>query len=103
MIVKAFRMKVYRNKYVEYEKRHNELWPEMYSMLKEHGVNKYYIFLDRETGHLFAYAEIESEDLWDKIALTEINQKWWRYMEPLMETNSDCSPFSVNLHQVFKL
>ncbi|WP_303974839.1 L-rhamnose mutarotase, partial [Streptococcus merionis] len=53
--------------------------------------------------HLFAYAEIESEELWEKISSTEINQKWWHYMETIMETNSDSSPTSVDLRQVFEL
>ncbi|MGT2784254.1 L-rhamnose mutarotase [Streptococcus merionis] len=103
MIIKAFRMVVYPEQHKEYEKRHKELWPELRQMLKNHGVKKYFIFLDKETSHLFAYAEIESEELWEKISSTEINQKWWRYMESIMETNSDSSPTSVDLRQVFEL
>ena len=96
-------MTVYPDKHEEYEKRHNELWPEMRRMLKEHGVDKYYIFLDKETNYLFAYAEIESEELWEKISSTDINQKWWHYMKSVMETNEDSSPKSVELKEVFKL
>ena len=103
MIRKAFRMTVYPDKHEEYEKRHNELWPEMRRMLKEHSVDKYYIFLDKETNYLFAYAEIESEELWEKISSTDINQKWWHYMKSVMETNEDNSPKSVELKEVFKL
>lgn len=103
MIKKAFRMKVYPDQHAEYEKRHKELWPEMRQMLKEHGVKSYSIFLDKETSVLFAYAEIESEELWNQIAMTDINQKWWEFMEPVMETNPDKSPISQVLKQVFDL
>ena len=103
MIKKAFRMKVYPDQHAEYEKRHKELWPEMRQMLKEHGVKSYSIFLDKETNVLFAYAEIESEELWNQIAMTDINQKWWEFMEPVMETNPDKSPISQILQQVFDL
>lgn len=103
MIKKAFRMKVYPDQHAEYEKRHKELWPEMRQMLKEHGVKSYSIFLDKETNVLFAYAEIESEELWNQIAMTDINQKWWEFMEPVMETNPDKSPISQVLKQVFDL
>lgn len=103
MIKKAFRMKVYPDQHAEYEKRHKELWPEMRQMLKEHGVKSYSIFLDKETNVLFAYAEIESEELWNQIAMTDINQKWWEFMEPVMETNPDKSPISQILKQVFDL
>ena len=103
MIKKAFRMMVYPDQHAEYEKRHKELWPEMRQMLKEHGVKSYSIFLDKETNVLFAYAEIESEELWNQIAMTDINQKWWEFMEPVMETNPDKSPISQVLKQVFDL
>ena len=103
MIKKAFRMKVYPDQHAEYEKRHKELWPEMRQMLKEHGVKSYSIFLDKETSVLCAYAEIESEELWNQIAMTDINQKWWEFMEPVMETNPDKSPISQVLKQVFDL
>ena len=103
MIKKAFRMKVYPDQHAEYEKRHKELWPEMRQMLKEHGVKSYSIFLDKETSVLFAYAEIESEELWNQIAMTDINQKWWEFMESVMETNLDKSPISQVLKQVFDL
>lgn len=103
MIKKAFRMKVFPDQHAEYEKRHKELWPEMRQMLKEHGVISYSIFLDKETSFLFSYAEIENEELWKQITKTEINQRWWEFMEPIMETNPDKSPVSHKLPQVFEL
>ena len=42
----------------EYEKRHNELWPEMIDMIHEHGGKNYTIALDPETLILFGYIEI---------------------------------------------
>ena len=37
MIHKGFKMKLYEGMAEEYEKRHNELWPEMKDMIHEHG------------------------------------------------------------------
>lgn len=37
MIHKGFKMKLYDGMAEEYEKRHNELWPEMKDMIHEHG------------------------------------------------------------------
>lgn len=34
---------------------------------------------------------------------TAINQKWWAFMEPVMKTNSDNSPVSTELKQVFHM
>lgn len=36
-MIKGFKMKLYDGMEKEYERRHNLLWPEMISMLHEHG------------------------------------------------------------------
>ena len=69
--------------------------------LIEHGVRSYSIYLDADTNTLFAYAEIDSKEQWNRIADTEVCRRWWTYMAPLMPTNDDYSPVSVELHEVF--
>lgn len=103
MIRKAFKMKVYADRTEEYQRRHSPIWPELAETLRSHGVSNYSIFLDRETNILFGYAEIESEERWAAIASTEICQKWWASMAPLMETQSDQSPVSTDLQEVFHM
>lgn len=103
MVKKAFCMKVYPEKQEEYKKRHDELWPEMRTALREHGVIDYSIYLDPSISLLFGYLVIEDEKLWEKMANTSINQKWWKYMEDIMETNPDASPVSWELMPVFEL
>ncbi|MBT2652917.1 L-rhamnose mutarotase [Oceanobacillus sp. ISL-73] len=100
---KGFIMTVYPDKHDEYEKRHNEIWPEMVEELKQHGAHNYSIFLDKQTNQLFGYIEIENEEKWDKMAKTSINQKWWEFMKPVMKTNSDNSPVSIDLKEVFHM
>jgi L-rhamnose mutarotase len=102
-MIKGFKMKLNNDQENEYIKRHNALWPEMIDMIHEHGGKNYTIFLDVETNILFGYIEIEDEVLWSKSADTAINRKWWDYMADIMETNSDHSPVSVDLHTVFHL
>lgn len=103
MISKGFVMTVYPEFHDEYERRHNLLWPEMKEELKNHGVISYSIFLNKETNQLFGYLEIKDEILWEKMASTEINQKWWDYMKDIMDTNPDNSPISLDLKKVFTL
>ena len=100
---KSFKMKLYKGQEKEYEKRHNELWPEMKDMIHEFGGKNYSIFLDKDTNILYGYIEIESEELWAKSADTEICKKWWAYMADIMETNPDNSPVSTDLKEVFHL
>ena len=98
-MIKGFKMKLFPGQEAEYEKRHNELWPEMQDMIHEHGGKNYTIFLDKETLTLFGYIEIEDEELWAKGADTAINRKWWDFMADIMETNPDNSPVSVDLQR----
>lgn len=102
-MIKGFKMKLYKGMEAEYEKRHNALWQEMKDMIHEYGGKNYTIFLDRETNTLFGYIEIESEEKWSESANTEICRRWWAYMADIMETNSDNSPVSLDLKNVFHL
>ena len=96
-------MKLYEGMKEEYEKRHNNLWPEMKDMIHTYGGKNYTIFWDEETNTLFGYIEIEDPELWGKSADTAICRKWWDYMADIMETNPDNSPVSVDLVSVFHL
>lgn len=104
MLRKSFLMTLKPGAWIEYEKRHNPIWPELEDLLKVHGVRNYSIFLDRSSNRrLFAYVELESEELWRAIATTEPCRRWWAYMKDLMLTNDDDSPVTTALDEVFHL
>jgi len=103
MIRKAFRMTVRAGQEAEYERRHNPIWEELRQTFFRHGVRDYSIFLDAQTGDLFAYAEIESEERWRAIATTEVCQRWWQSMHELLPSNPDGSPVSRDLREVFHI
>ncbi|NLL82652.1 MAG: L-rhamnose mutarotase [Lentisphaerae bacterium] len=103
MIRKAFVMSVYPDKHDEYERRHNPIWPDLEAELKSHGAHNYSIFLHRETSQLFAYVEIEDQARWDAVAQTDACQRWWASMAPLMPSNPDNSPISIELKPLFHL
>ena len=103
MVRKGFKMFLNPGMAEEYEKRHNELWPEMNEMIHQYGGHNYSIFLDRETNVLYGYLEVEDEELWAKSADTPINRRWWDYMADIMETRADNSPVCVDFVPVFHL
>ncbi|MEM8665480.1 MAG: L-rhamnose mutarotase [Pseudomonadota bacterium] len=72
----------------EYKRRHDELWPEMDTALREAGINSYTIFRHGLT--LFGYFETEDLDA-TIVALREspVNAKWAQYMAPIMEIDID--------------
>ncbi|RZM87894.1 L-rhamnose mutarotase [Escherichia sp. E1V33] len=64
---------------------------------------KYTIYLDSTRNLLFAPVEIESEERWNAVASTEVYQRWWKHMKDVMPANSDNSPVSSELQEVFYL
>lgn len=102
-MIKTFKMKLYPGMGEEYERRHNELWPEMVDMIHAHGGRNYTIALDPDTLTLFGYIEIDDPERWAAGADTAINRKWWDFMADIMETNEDNSPVSVDLPVLFHL
>ena len=103
MIRKAFVMQVNPDAHQEYQQRHNPIWPELETVLKEHGAHHYAIYLDKQRHLLFATVAIESEERWAAVANTEVCQRWWQYMSDVMPANPDNSPVSSELSEVFYL
>ena len=103
MLRKAFLMTLKPGRREEYERRHNPVWAELEQVLRSHGVRNYSIFHEPGSDRLFAYAEVESEELWRRIASTEVCRRCWAYMKEMMSTNPDDSPVSKNLDEVFHL
>ena len=96
-------MQLHAGQLGEYRRRHAPIWPELEAVLKAHGVRNYSIHLHPQTLQLFAYAEIESEERWAAIAQTPVCRKWWTHMRDLVDVNTDDSPASIALEEVFHL
>lgn len=99
----AFRMKVHAGYEDQYRKRHDDLWPELYDLLKQTGISSYSIFLDEKTGDLFGVLNVEDETSLSSLPNHPVMRKWWDYMKDIMETNPDKSPATVPLKEVFFL
>ncbi len=97
----AFKMKLKPGFEAEYEKRHDEIWPELSKLLTISGVSDYSIFLDRETLTLFSVQKLSENHTADLLPSNPIVKKWWAYMAEIMETNPDNSPVCTPLPEVF--
>lgn len=97
----AVKMKLLNGFEDEYQKRHDQIWPELKLLLKQNGINDYSIFLDPETNTLFAVLKVEDTHLLDKLAAEQIMQRWWTHMKDIMEINQDHSPVQIPLKEVF--
>lgn len=96
-------MKLFEGFEEEYKKRHEEIWPELLDLLKSSGISEYSIFLDPETHFLFGMLKAEDPTILNKLPEQPVMKKWWAYMKDIMETNSDGSPQSFSLKEVFFL
>jgi L-rhamnose mutarotase len=99
----AFTMKLIPGNEEEYQRRHQEIWPELAALLKKAGIAEYHIFLDKASGVLFAFQHVEEKGPTINLAEESIMKKWWAYMGDIMETNPDQSPKVTRLEKVFSL
>lgn len=97
----AFKMQLKPGFESEYQKRHDEIWPELEGLLSKSGISDYAIFLDQETLSLFAVQKLADDFDESLLPNHPIVKKWWAYMADIMETNPDNSPLSVPLREVF--
>ncbi|GAB4014799.1 L-rhamnose mutarotase [Spirosoma migulaei] len=99
----AFTMKLKPGVEAEYQRRHDEIWPELSAALIDAGVRDYSIFLDRATGTLFAVQKRLDTHTTANLPGLPIMKRWWAYMADLMDTNPDNSPVAVPLERVFHM
>lgn len=99
----AFKMQLFDGKIEEYKRRHDEIWPELIELLKETGIQDYSIFLEESTLSLFGILKIDDSLKLDELPKHPVMQKWWAYMADIMASNSDNSPVSIPLKEVFYL
>lgn len=99
----AFRMNLNPGQAAEYEKRHDEIFPELSQALKDAGVSDYTIWLDPESNHLFGILTRTDNHTMAQLPDTAIMKRWWKHMADIMETHPDNVPVQVPLKQVFYL
>jgi L-rhamnose mutarotase len=99
----AFVMQLKPGHEAEYEKRHDEIWPDLVETLKQSGVSDYSIFLEKSSNKLFAVLKRHDDHRMDSLPLDPVVQKWWGYMSDIMETDADNKPVDELLDLVFHM
>ncbi len=99
----AFTMSLNPGLASEYKARHDALWPELETLLREAGISDYSIFLDPRTHTLFAVLRRAPDHTMDTLPLQPVMQRWWAYMADLMETGPDNEPVTHPLNPVFHM
>ncbi len=99
----AFKMQLNPGCRDEYIRRHDAIWPELVTLLKDAGISDYSIHLDEATNVLFAVLWRRDDHAMDDLPASAIMQEWWAFMADIMATSADGSPVAVPLANVFHL
>ncbi|WP_075256732.1 L-rhamnose mutarotase [Herbaspirillum camelliae] len=99
----AFTMQLRTGCADEYRRRHDAIWPELTALLHQSGVRDYSIFLDADSGKLFAVLRRMPQHGMDSLPRHPLMQRWWTRMADLMETGADCRPLTQDLVPMFHL
>jgi len=99
----AFRMQLHRGQAEEYTRRHEAIWPELTTLLREAGVVDYRIFLDQDSHALLAVLTRRADHGLDALHHHPVMQRWWAMMADIMDTNADHSPVQVPLREVYRM
>ena len=99
----AFKMFLNPGQADEYRRRHDAIWPELKTLLRQQGVRNYSIHLDAEAGTLFAYLERVNDHTMNELSLHPVMRRWWDFMKDIMAANPDGSPAVADLIEVFHL
>jgi L-rhamnose mutarotase len=85
----------------EYQRRHDEIWPELSTLLTAAGISEYSIFLDEETLTLFVFQKLAAANTADTLPFHPLVKKWWDSIAEIMDVNPDHSPCCTTLREVF--
>ena len=99
----AFRMTLQPGQAAEYEKRHDEIFPELVTAIQAAGVSDYSIWLDPQSNHLFGILTRADDHTLDALPDTDIMKRWWAFMCTIMDSHVDNSPVQIALKRVFYL
>ncbi len=99
----AFRMTLFPGQAAEYRKRHDEIFPELVTALKDAGISDYSIWLDPESNHLFGILTRSDDHKMDVLPNSEIVKRWWAHMRDIMATDADNVPVQIPMKRVFYL
>jgi L-rhamnose mutarotase len=99
----AFLMRLKPGNEAEYEKRHDAIWPELKDALIKAGICDYSIFLERETGNLFAVLRLKPDNTRETLPTLPVMRRWWDYMADLMDVDPTNKPVERPLTRVFHM
>ncbi|HEX4807894.1 MAG TPA: L-rhamnose mutarotase [Bryobacteraceae bacterium] len=80
----AFKLRIKPDAVDEYDRHHQQVWPELIAKLKEVGISDYSIF--RRDQELFLCLRVDDfEGAWERLDKDPVNQRWQQMMGRFFE------------------
>ena len=99
----AFTMRLHPGCAEDYRRRHDAIFPELVTLLREAGVSDYSIFLDPATDTLFGVLWRRRDHGMAALPDHPVMQRWWAFMADIMETHPSNEPVVTPLQPMFFL
>ncbi len=99
----CFGFEIYEGKEAEYQKRHDEIWPELVEAIKASGFENYTIF--RRGLNLIGYFEAvpDKKTALAKMGSYEVNAKWGEWFKDVIVNLSDGEGNLLEFKEVWRL
>lgn len=85
----CFVMRIRPGTEAKYERRHDEIWPEMVEALRHAGIRNYTLF--RREQEVVGYAEChpDAATAWSRVVATDANRRWQDWFADVIVSRSD--------------
>lgn len=99
----CFLMEIIAGREDEYQKRHDEIWPELVTALQESGVRNYSLF--RRGTTVIAYAEChpDAATAFGKVGQTEVNARWAQWFTDVLAQHTGADGGLIEANEVWHL
>jgi L-rhamnose mutarotase len=99
----CFKMVVLPGREGEYERRHDEIWPELVAEIEAAGVRNYTLF--RRGLEVIAYCEChpDAATAFGKLAQSEVNARWSEYFGDVLDQFVDADGNLLEASEVWHL
>ena len=99
----CFRFEIYPGQEAEYKRRHDEIWPELVSAIKDAGFANYSLF--RRGQEVVAYVECHPDvaTAFGKLSENEANARWSEWFQDVIVSLTDEQGNLFTLDEVWHL
>jgi L-rhamnose mutarotase len=87
----------------EYQRRHDAIWPDLVTALKDAGIANYTLFRRGRTVIAYCECDPDAATAFDKVGATDVNRRWSAWFEDVIEDLSDTDGNLFTAEEVWHL